>query len=38
METEYLDGCITAARHVTRKMAAMEGKLVWLGGDITVGM
>jgi len=30
METEYLDGCITAARHVVRKVAAVEGKLVWL--------
>jgi len=25
---EYLDGCSTARRHVARKVAAVEGKLV----------
>ena len=25
---EYLDGCSTAIRHVVKKMAAMEGRLV----------
>jgi len=25
---EYPDGCSTAIRHVTRKMAAMKGRLV----------
>jgi len=29
---EYLDGCSTAIRHVARKMAAMEGRLVYFGG------
>jgi len=32
---EYLDGCSTIIRHVARKVAAIEGRLVYLGGDIT---
>jgi len=35
---EYLEGCSTAIRHVARKVAAMEGVLVWFRGGFTVGM
>ena len=35
---EYPEGCSTAIRHVARKMAAMEGGLVFFRGDITAGM
>jgi len=35
---EYSDGCSTAIRYVVRKVAAVEGRLVWLGGDIIIGM
>jgi len=28
---EYLDGCSTAGRHVARKVAAIEGRLVQFG-------
>jgi len=35
---KYLHGCSTAMRHVARKVAAMEGRLVCFGGDSTVGM
>jgi len=35
---EYPDNYITAIRHVMSKMATVEGRLVWLGGNITVGM
>ena len=34
----YLDSYITAARYVVRKVAAIEGGLVWLRGDITAVM
>jgi len=35
---EYPEGCSTAIRHVARKMAAMEGGLVFFRGDITARM
>jgi len=35
---EYPEGCSTAIRHVVRKMAAMEGKLVCFEGNFTIGM
>ena len=35
---EYLDGCNTAMRCVVRKMATVEGGLVWFGDGFTVGM
>jgi len=35
---EYPDGSITAIRHVARKMAAIKGRLVWLGDNITTEM
>jgi len=35
---EYLEGCSTAMRHVVRKVATMEGRLVWFGGDSTAGI
>jgi len=35
---EYLDSCSTAIRHVARKVAAIEGRLVYFGDDFTVGM
>ena len=34
---EYPEGCSTAMRHVVRKVATMEDRLVWLGGGFTVG-
>jgi len=35
---EYLEDCSTAIRHVARKVAAIEGGLVWFRGGITAGM
>ena len=35
---EYLEDCSTAMRCVVRKVATMEGRLVWFGGDSTTGM
>ena len=35
---EYPEGCSTAMRYVVRKVAAVEGRLVWFGGDSTAGM
>jgi len=35
---EYLDGCSTTIRHVARKVAAIEGGLVYLEDDITTGI
>ena len=35
---EYPEGCSTAIRHVARKVAAVEGRLVWFRGGITTGM
>jgi len=35
---EYSEGCSTAIKCVTRKVAAMEGGLVYFGGDSTTGM
>ena len=35
---EYLKGCSTAIRHVVRKVATVEGRLVYFRGDITVGI
>jgi len=37
-KTEYLEGCSTTMRHVVRKVAAMEGGLVWFRGGITTGI
>jgi len=34
---EYPEGCSTTIRYVARKMATMEGGLVWLGGGFTAG-
>jgi len=34
----YLDGYSTAIKHVVRKVAAIEGRLVYFGGVFTVGM
>jgi len=35
---EYLEVCSTAIRHVVRKVAAVEGRLVCFGGDSTMEM
>jgi len=35
---EYPEGCSTTIRCVARKVAAMEGGLVWFRGGITMGM
>jgi len=35
---EYLEGCSTTMRCVARKVAAMEGRLVWFRGGFTAGM
>ena len=35
---EYLDDCNTTIRHVARKVATMEGRLVCFGDDTTTGM
>jgi len=35
---EYLEGYSTTIRHIARKVAAVEGRLVCFRGDITVGM
>jgi len=35
---EYPKGCSTAIKCVARKVAAVEGGLVWFRGGITVGM
>jgi len=35
---EYLDGCSTTMRCVARRVATMEGGLVWFGGGFTAGM
>jgi len=35
---EYPEGCSTAMRHVARKVATMEGGLVWFGSGFTMGM
>jgi len=35
---KYPDGCSTAIRCVVRKVAAMEGRLVYFGDDFTMGM
>jgi len=37
-KTEYPEGCSTTMRRVVRKVAAMEGRLVWFRGGITAGM
>jgi len=37
-KTEYPEGCSIAMRHVARKVATMEGRLVGFRGGITVGM
>jgi len=37
-KTEYSEGCSTTIRCVARKVAAMEGGLVWFSGGITMGM
>jgi len=34
---EYPDGCSTTIRHVTRKVAAVEGRLVCVEGCFTAG-
>jgi len=34
---KYPDGCSIAIRRVARKMATMEGRLVWFGGGFTAG-
>ena len=34
---EYPNSCSTAMRRVTKKMAAIEGRLIWFGGDFTMG-
>jgi len=34
---EYPDGCSTAIRHVARKVAAVEGRLVWFRDGFTMG-
>ena len=34
---EYPEGCSIAMRHVARKVAAVEGGLVWFGGSFTAG-
>jgi len=35
---EYPDGCNTTIRRVVRKVAAIEGKLVYFGDDFTAGI
>jgi len=35
---EYPEGCNTAMRHVARKVAIVEGGLVWFGGGFTIEM
>jgi len=35
---EYPEGCSTTIRHVARKMAAVESRLICFGGDITAEM
>ena len=35
---EYLEGCSTAIRCVARKVAAVEGRLIWFRSGFTVGM
>jgi len=35
---EYLDGCSTAIRYVAKKVAAVEGGLVYFRGVFTVEM
>jgi len=35
---EYSEGCSTTIRYVARKMAAIEGGLVWFRGGFTAGM
>jgi len=37
-KTEYPEGCSTTIRHVARKVAAVEGGLVWFRGSTTTGM
>ena len=37
-KTEYLEGCSTAMRRIARKVATVEGGLVWFRGGITTGM
>jgi len=37
-KTEYPEGCSTTIKRVARKVAAVEGGLVWFGGGITAGM
>jgi len=34
---EYPEGCSTAMRHVARRVATMEGGLVWFRGGFTAG-
>jgi len=34
---EYPDGCSTAIRCVARKVATVEGGLVWFGDGFTAG-
>ena len=36
-KTEYLEDCSTAMRRVARKVAAVEGGLVWFGSGFTAG-
>jgi len=35
---EYLEGCSTAMKRVARKVAAVEGRLVWFEDGFTTGM
>jgi len=35
---EYPDGCSTAIRYVTRKVATVEGMLICFGGGFTAEM
>jgi len=35
---KYPEGCCTTMRCVARKVATMEGRLVWFRGGITAGM
>ena len=37
-KTEYPEGCSTAIRHVARKVATVEGRLVCFRGNITAGI
>jgi len=34
---EYPDNCSTTMRYVARRVAAVEGRLVWFGGGFTMG-